>query len=472
MRSPDSDLLRRYAETRDETAFAEFVGRRIDGIYAAARRRVGGDAHLAEDVTQQVFVTAARQAHRLAGHPDLTGWLYTTARHSAANLVRTERRWRAREQLAHTMSDESDSLTIDWTRVAPVLDDAIEQLGVPDRTAILLRFVERRAFAEIGVALRVSEDAARMRVGRALDRLRTLLERRGIASTAAALGAALATSAAGAAPAALSGAVIQAALAAGTSVSATGTLGGFLLMNKLKLGIAAVAFVAAGTLAVRDLRASRSLEQEIRELQQAQASLVDLRTANTRLANSLATVAPANPLAAEIGAVRERAAQLKARPVGVTDAGLQPIDIFQNRGWQTPLAAFETQLWARASGNMDEFARAFGWTPSGKAKIDRFFAALPETVRTRYGTPERMLAPDAAKWGSYGHPTAIQILGSTDYGDAVVVHAWGRLGMIEFDHFQLETVGGGGLCRCGARVALVDVGQFDVVTGDGLDGLG
>ncbi|MEO5957530.1 MAG: sigma factor [Opitutaceae bacterium] len=102
----DATLLRRYAEIRDEAAFAELVRRHLDGVYSIARRRVGGDAHLAEDVAQQVFLELARKAKRLAAHPVLAGWLFTTTRNAAANVVRGERRREARDVLpAHLCGD-------------------------------------------------------------------------------------------------------------------------------------------------------------------------------------------------------------------------------------------------------------------------------------------------------------------------------------------------------------------------------
>src|SRR5437764_14982552 len=96
----DRELLQRYAADRAEDAFAEVVRRPLDGVYSAALRRVGGDTHLAEDVAQQVFVALARNAAGLSDREFLSGWLYTTTRHIAANVVRTERRRKGREQHA------------------------------------------------------------------------------------------------------------------------------------------------------------------------------------------------------------------------------------------------------------------------------------------------------------------------------------------------------------------------------------
>ena len=203
----DAELLQRYADDHSEDAFAELVRRHLDGVYSAALRRVGGDSHLAQDVAQAVFVALARQSRGLVSHPFLTAWLYATTRNEAANTVRRERRRKTREAAASAMNETSASSSAeataatDWSRLSPVLDDAIDQLSEPDRTAILLRFVDRRPFAEIGANLRLTEDAARMRVDRALDKLRTVLTRRGLTSTSAALGLILANNAVAAAPA-------------------------------------------------------------------------------------------------------------------------------------------------------------------------------------------------------------------------------------------------------------------------------
>jgi RNA polymerase sigma factor (sigma-70 family) len=424
---PDAQLLARYATTRDEASFAEFVDRRLDGVYAAALRRVGGDTQLAEDVAQRVFTAAARHARHLARHPDLTGWLYVTARHLAANVVRAEQRRKARETKAHVMSLLNAPETFDWSRVAPVLDDAIEQLGAVDRTAILLRFMERRAYAEIGATLRLSEDAARMRVDRALERLRTVLARRGIASTTAALGVALANQAFAVAPTTLAAAVTTAATT-GVSSGALFTAEAFLVMTKLKLGIAAAAALIAGALVVREVHAGLRLETEFRGLQKAQTPAARVDPADARLTRQLEGLAAAHADAGELARVRQRLAVLRARPNGVTDEAMLPLSAYGNRGWATPVAAFETFWWSREQGNADELAHAYGWTAESKAKIDRFFAALSPELRAEYQTPERMLALGAVGFrGAPEDPAALQILGQADYGDKTLVHAWCRL---------------------------------------------
>jgi len=176
--SDDAELLLRYARENSEPAFAELVRRHLGLVYHAALRQVGGDAHLAQDVAQTVFTDLARKAATLARRPVLAGWLYTSTRFAASQAVRSERRRRTREHAAHTMTEgvSEPASTADWERIRPVIDDALHALTARDREAVLLRFFEGRAFAEVGAAISASEDAARVRVDRALEQMRIAAE--------------------------------------------------------------------------------------------------------------------------------------------------------------------------------------------------------------------------------------------------------------------------------------------------------
>ena len=262
----DAELLRRYTEEKSEAAFAELVARYLDLVYSAAVRQVGGDAHRAKDVAQVVFSTLARKAGSLTRHPVLAGWLYTATQHAAAKTIRSETRRHAREQAAHAMQDTTstdDSSAVEWDHVRPVLDDAMRELGERDREAVLLRFFARRPFAEIGAALQMSEDGARMRVERALDKLHALLAKRGVTSTAAALSAALSTEAVSAAPAGLAGVVTGNALSAAT-------LGG--------LGLASGIFMKTSTVLTGALivAATGTIGFQARQLHQAKTAVATL----------------------------------------------------------------------------------------------------------------------------------------------------------------------------------------------------
>lgn len=136
----DRELLRRYAEERSEPAFAELVHRHLDLVYAAALRRLSGDAPAAADVAQQVFTALARQAASLTRCAVLPGWLYATTRNVVVDFIRTEQRRRACEQEAHTMHQLTSPPPPDaaWENLRLWLDAAIDELGDRDREAVLL----------------------------------------------------------------------------------------------------------------------------------------------------------------------------------------------------------------------------------------------------------------------------------------------------------------------------------------------
>ena len=238
----DSELLCRYADEGSESAFAELVQRHVGLVYGAAMRRTGGDPHRAADVAQQVFTTLARDARKLSHHALLPAWLHTATRNAALNLMISEKRRQNRETEALALATTTAGANPDWEQLRPLLDAAIDELPEADRTAVVLRFLERRPFAEIAAALQVSEDAARMRTDRALDKLRPALARRGITSTAGALGALLLGQTLASAPAGLAAQfATQALAAAGPGMLAT-------LMTKKIIATAIFsALVAFGT---------------------------------------------------------------------------------------------------------------------------------------------------------------------------------------------------------------------------------
>lgn len=259
----DTDLLRRFAARSDQAAFAELVERTVGLVYAAALRQLGGSVHRAQEVTQLVFIDLARKAGALARRDDLAGWLYTSTHYAAAKLKRGEQRREAREAEAHMMQETlaGGADEADWERLRPVLDDAMLALSEADRAALLQRFFQGRRFAEIGRTQATSEDAARMRVERALDKLRLLLGQRGITSTGAALAAALAHPAVAAAPAGLAATVTGAALAGGASSAAAGVL--FMQTTKW---VAGGVFVAALGVAVVQFNHARQSDAQLAAL--------------------------------------------------------------------------------------------------------------------------------------------------------------------------------------------------------------
>src|SRR2546427_5469033 len=194
------NLLAEYVQTGSDAAFCELVTRYLDLVYWTAFRLVEGDAHRAEDVAQTVFVDLTRKARTLSKDVMLGGWLHRHTCFVAAKAMRSNRRRQFRERQAVEMNAQQDHSAENLAQVAPMLDEAINRLGAQDRAAILLRFFEQRDLRSVGEALGSSENAAQKRVTRSLERLRTLLTRRGVTLSAAGLATALAGEAITAAP--------------------------------------------------------------------------------------------------------------------------------------------------------------------------------------------------------------------------------------------------------------------------------
>jgi RNA polymerase sigma factor (sigma-70 family) len=279
----DTELLRQYFEHHSEEAFAALVQRYLSLVYFAALRRTNGDAHLAEDVAQQVFAALAADAASLRRHAVLTGWLYVATRHAAANAMRAEQRRFNREQEVHAMQENQTTpdLEADWNQLRPQLDGAIDELNEPDRLAVLLRYFENRPYAEIGATLRVTENAARVRVDRALGKLRVLLVRRGITSTAAALGLALSSQSALAAPPALAASVTGFALTSSAAAGAAGVGGATAITGILQFMSTTKTIIT--TASVLAALAVGTAVYEVRETSQAETALATATKENAAL---------------------------------------------------------------------------------------------------------------------------------------------------------------------------------------------
>ncbi|SRR5581483_9868095 len=309
----DKELLRRYADEGSEDAFAALVARHINLAYSAALRKTA-NPHAAEEVAQAVFIILARKSHLLRKETVLAGWLYQTARFTAANLLRRDIRRFQREQEVFMQSLSNGTESEAWSQMAPLLEDALGQLGERDRNAILLRFFEGRSFHEVAARMGASENAAKKRVGRGLEKLRKYLSRRGVAVPTAILVAAISTHSVEAAPAVLAKTVTTAALAKGAAAAGS-TL--TLIKSTLKL----MAWTKAKTAIVT--------------------------TAVVLLAAGATTTA----------IVRYR----EHLPRTVND--YYPRESWAAVGYATPEAAFESTMWALSQGDMDAFRASL--TPDG-----------------------------------------------------------------------------------------------------------
>lgn len=403
----DSELLRRYADSRSEEAFAQFVDSNLGLVYQAALRRTNGDTHLAEDVVQQVFSSAAKNARSIARHSVPAGWLYVATRNAAANLMRAERRRKAREQKAFDMHDSTPETgpTPNWGELRLQLDAVLDSLDPKDRDAVLLRCLQGRPFSEVGGMLHSSEDAARKRVDRALEKLRGLLAGRGITSTSAALAAALAGQAGIAAPAGLAARVSGLAMASAGSHAA-------ILMSTTKVGVVvavAILIAAGGSLYVQH-------RHEVQQRQNAVLTRAQIDRRATQIDPSTAAFANAAnssaPVAVSGGAVRKATPASKpgasgGAPWPALTGGMVRSADWRNRGTATALDAFESYEWAVDHVDVDVTGETIGFG-KWRTQVDAFYATLPDSIRSQYDSPEKFWAmaltgaPHASPITSFG----------------------------------------------------------------------
>ncbi|MFO1478390.1 MAG: sigma-70 family RNA polymerase sigma factor [Verrucomicrobiota bacterium] len=218
----DWQLITDFVTRNSESAFRTLVDRHLALVHSAALRQVR-DTELAQEVTQAVFILLARKASGFSQATVLPGWLFRTTRFVAARAMRSESRRQHREQEAVRMQHLSSS-DEHWRAIAPLLDEAMARLGETDRAAMILRFFEEKPLGEVGAALGISEEAARKRVTRSLEKLRSFFARRGFTLSAVILGGLLSEHAARAASPELARTVAAAALSNSGAATAVHTM--------------------------------------------------------------------------------------------------------------------------------------------------------------------------------------------------------------------------------------------------------
>jgi uncharacterized protein (TIGR03435 family) len=267
----DHQLLAEFVRDASGPAFASVVARYVNLVYSTAFRFTG-NAHHSEEISQAVFIVLARKAEKLSSRVVLSGWLYQTTRLTAANFMKAEIRRQRREQEAYMQSTLNEPNDAAWREIGPLLDEAMGRLGTTDRDAVVLRYFENKNSVEIGSALRMTEETARRRVNRALEKLRKFFARRGIVFTTAIIGGAVSANSVHAAPAGLVKTISTVAAAKGATYS-TSTLtlvkGVLKIMAWTKAKTAIVAGVAillaAGTttVTVHEVRAHRTYPWQV-----------------------------------------------------------------------------------------------------------------------------------------------------------------------------------------------------------------
>lgn len=385
--SDDNTLLRQFATTGSEAAFAEVVRRHVDIVYAAALRQAGGRTGLAADIAQAVFTALARKARTLSCDVVLVAWLHRATRLEAAATMRAEARRARREQHAALMQElDRFEPASDWDALCLVLDAALDDLNDHDREALLLRFFRQHSLREVGLCFNVSEDAARMRVERALNKLRELLAKRGVTSTVATITALLAGPAIVVAPASLAASICGVALASAATAGSTSNLGIMKLMvtTKLKLGLAALVAGGVATTLILQNQSNEKLRAEVMALRaqsnERKAALAGDQTAANADADELAKLRAEHT---ELLRLRGEVGHLRREMLAISKPNLQKMQLPSSDATPTkaPMVAFGMELEDRGATFPEHAASSMIWAArEGRQSRISELLELPKSV--------------------------------------------------------------------------------------------
>lgn len=239
-------LLERWRRERQADAIAELVARHSGMVYGTCRR-ILGDAAQAEEVAQECFIELLKSRTRIAS--SVGGWLHRLAVSRSLDRRRAEsRRVKREERYAEARTTQP---AIELNETVEAIDEAISELPDDLRSVVVLRYLESEKHQDIAVRLGVSESTVRYRLNKGIERLRAILERKGVVAGVGALTATLQGLDAAACPNALIQKINKLAAAgvggSHASTPAHDSLG-------LKIGAAAVAalvLIVSGVLFVR-----------------------------------------------------------------------------------------------------------------------------------------------------------------------------------------------------------------------------
>jgi RNA polymerase sigma factor (sigma-70 family) len=372
----DFDLLHRYVNHRSEEAFRHLVERHLGMVFRTAQRALN-DSALAEEVTQNAFIMLAEKGNSLQHPQVIAGWLYHTAKNLTMNVIRTEQRRRTREKTAAEMEVINAS-----TQANPFLEQlepAMAELSNEERDALVLRFFEERSFKEVGSEMGVSEDAARMRVNRALEELRKVFGRRGMAMSASVLIGGLTATSATAVPTALAS-VITAAVAKSFTGGTVVTAVSWLNAKSIAAIAAAMIFASGGTtliyrqqLAQQRAASTRLAEQNQQLIQDRQVALATAEAKGQELITAQINQSELLKLRAEVTRLKAQSntrrtsgkepatasIQLEPQPAASPGTRLTK-EMLSFAGYDTPEATLQSLNYGFVSGRLDVLTNAFG----------------------------------------------------------------------------------------------------------------
>lgn len=251
--TPDDQLLRRAAGGERE-AIDAIIRSYANLVHGIAMRQID-DAQTAADISQAVFIIFVQKIRSIRHAGALPGWFLRTTQFAVRDAKRAAIRRRFHEHQAARPEPIMDSPIPEQDSNLKLIDEGIASLNRTDGNLILMRYFQNRQVDAIASSIGISEQTARKRITRAIERLRRFFADRGAAITVAGVTGLLSSAASQSAPAAVVEACVSAAAGAGISTFvASMAKGGLQIMawSKAKSAaiVAAVVLIGVGTTAV------------------------------------------------------------------------------------------------------------------------------------------------------------------------------------------------------------------------------
>jgi RNA polymerase sigma-70 factor (ECF subfamily) len=178
--STSNSELVRLSQLGDQSAFEQLVVRHQDLVFSLAFK-LTGNKEMANDVAQEAFIRAWKAIDKFRGDSTFGTWIYRITVNSAWTL-----RKKAKKHNTLNIDDTYEPVIIDEKRdpelvainsdLSSTLIDALDKIPLDQRIIVELKNIEGRSHKEIADFLGISVTAAKVRLHRAHQRLRDILE--------------------------------------------------------------------------------------------------------------------------------------------------------------------------------------------------------------------------------------------------------------------------------------------------------
>ena len=175
----NSELVRK-SQLGDKAAFEQLVIRHQDLVFSLAYK-LTGNREMANDVAQEAFIRAWKAIAKFRGDSTFSTWIYRITVNTAWTL-----RKKAKKHNTLNIDDTYEPIVIDEKKdpelvainsdLSSVLVNALDKIPIEQRIIVELKNIEGRSHKEIADYLDISVTAAKVRLHRAHQKLRQILE--------------------------------------------------------------------------------------------------------------------------------------------------------------------------------------------------------------------------------------------------------------------------------------------------------